>query len=300
MRPQDNGTLAEGWGQLSSPSFPASVSPPLAAYSSLSIPSIPPVAGDKTTVFSPNFEARSGLTNPPAVNSAPTGAPGSGDSTPASPEPSTFFGKLKTNYGKAAPGGPGVGACQGRRRRRRRRRRRAGQPDTSGSTRPALPQHPAPAPPQALGGGSPQPPPGAMGIQGMELCAVAVVILLFIAVLKQFGILEPISSAGPGGSSSGQKAARESSAPWEYGKPFGMQHPRCSGLRWVWGSGGGFRSGGVSKGPSLPGGLSWKTVAMPTWSSLRSGTNPRGWSSCRLGPSSPRLSFNPSTVASRT
>ncbi|XP_041576574.2 uncharacterized protein [Taeniopygia guttata] len=32
-----------------------------------------------------------------------------------------------------------------------------------------------------------------MGIQGMELCAVAVVILLFIAVLKQFGILEPIS-----------------------------------------------------------------------------------------------------------
>ncbi|KAL9823469.1 calsenilin-like isoform 5-T5 [Geothlypis trichas] len=33
-----------------------------------------------------------------------------------------------------------------------------------------------------------------MGIQGMELCAVAVVILLFIAVLKQFGILEPISA----------------------------------------------------------------------------------------------------------
>ncbi|XP_037227532.1 calsenilin isoform X2 [Falco rusticolus] len=32
-----------------------------------------------------------------------------------------------------------------------------------------------------------------MGIQGMELCAVAVVIILFIAVLKQFGILEPIS-----------------------------------------------------------------------------------------------------------
>ncbi|KAM6040585.1 calsenilin isoform 2-T3 [Chlamydotis macqueenii] len=30
-------------------------------------------------------------------------------------------------------------------------------------------------------------------MQGMELCAVAVVILLFIAVLKQFGILEPIS-----------------------------------------------------------------------------------------------------------
>ncbi|KAM6178595.1 calsenilin isoform 2-T2 [Rhynchocyon petersi] len=32
-----------------------------------------------------------------------------------------------------------------------------------------------------------------MGIQGMELCAMAVVVLLFIAVLKQFGILEPIS-----------------------------------------------------------------------------------------------------------
>lgn len=36
----------------------------------------------------------------------------------------------------------------------------------------------------------------AMGMQGMELCAVAVVILLFIAVLKQFGILEPISAEG--------------------------------------------------------------------------------------------------------
>ncbi|XP_071883319.1 calsenilin isoform X5 [Anas platyrhynchos] len=33
-----------------------------------------------------------------------------------------------------------------------------------------------------------------MAMQGMELCAVAVVILLFIAVLKQFGILEPISA----------------------------------------------------------------------------------------------------------
>ncbi|XP_063214586.1 calsenilin isoform X3 [Chroicocephalus ridibundus] len=37
-----------------------------------------------------------------------------------------------------------------------------------------------------------------MGIQGMELCAVAVVILLFIAVLKQFGILEPISAEDGG------------------------------------------------------------------------------------------------------
>ncbi|KAM4756106.1 calsenilin-like isoform 2-T2 [Cyanocitta cristata] len=48
-------------------------------------------------------------------------------------------------------------------------------------------QHPPRAP------AAPPIPPGAMGIQGMELCAVAVVILLFIAVLKQFGILEPIS-----------------------------------------------------------------------------------------------------------
>lgn len=36
----------------------------------------------------------------------------------------------------------------------------------------------------------------AMAIQGMELCAVAVVIILFIAVLKQFGILEPMSMEG--------------------------------------------------------------------------------------------------------
>lgn len=35
-----------------------------------------------------------------------------------------------------------------------------------------------------------------MGIQGMELCAMAVVVLLFIAVLKQFGILEPMSMEG--------------------------------------------------------------------------------------------------------
>lgn len=40
------------------------------------------------------------------------------------------------------------------------------------------------------------PPPhlGAMGIQGMELFAIGVVIILFVAVLKQFGILEPMSS----------------------------------------------------------------------------------------------------------
>lgn len=41
--------------------------------------------------------------------------------------------------------------------------------------------------------GCPRP---SMAMQGMELCAVAVVILLFIAVLKQFGILEPISAEG--------------------------------------------------------------------------------------------------------
>lgn len=33
-----------------------------------------------------------------------------------------------------------------------------------------------------------------MGIQGMELFAIGVVIILFMAVLKQFGILEPMSS----------------------------------------------------------------------------------------------------------
>lgn len=32
-----------------------------------------------------------------------------------------------------------------------------------------------------------------MGIQGMELFAIGVVIILFVAVLKQFGILEPMS-----------------------------------------------------------------------------------------------------------
>ena len=33
-----------------------------------------------------------------------------------------------------------------------------------------------------------------MGIQGMELFAIGVVIILFMAVLKQFGILEPMST----------------------------------------------------------------------------------------------------------
>lgn len=37
---------------------------------------------------------------------------------------------------------------------------------------------------------------GVGGMQGMELCAGAVLVLLFIAVLKQFGILEPISAEG--------------------------------------------------------------------------------------------------------
>ncbi|KAG5840515.1 hypothetical protein ANANG_G00189620 [Anguilla anguilla] len=39
---------------------------------------------------------------------------------------------------------------------------------------------------------------GAMGIQGMELFAIGVVIILFVAVLKQFGILEPMSFDGKG------------------------------------------------------------------------------------------------------
>ncbi|XP_064493846.1 calsenilin-like isoform X1 [Pseudopipra pipra] len=91
----------------------------------------------------------------------------------------------------SAGGARGVGECQGRRRRRRRRRqdRRA-----QAGTTPALCSRSTHCPHSAgVWGGPPKPPPGAMGIQGMELCAVAVVILLFIAVLKQFGILEPIS-----------------------------------------------------------------------------------------------------------
>lgn len=35
-----------------------------------------------------------------------------------------------------------------------------------------------------------------MSIQGMELFAIGVVIVLFVAVLKQFGILEPMSLEG--------------------------------------------------------------------------------------------------------
>ncbi len=35
-----------------------------------------------------------------------------------------------------------------------------------------------------------------MGIQGMELLAIGVVIILFVAVLKQFGIMEPMSLDG--------------------------------------------------------------------------------------------------------
>lgn len=35
-----------------------------------------------------------------------------------------------------------------------------------------------------------------MGIQGMELFAIGVVIILFVAVLKQFGIMEPMSLEG--------------------------------------------------------------------------------------------------------
>lgn len=56
----------------------------------------------------------------------------------------------------------------------------------------SLPRSRRAAPARRLGGSA----RAAMGIQGMELCAVAVVVLLFIAVLKQFGILEPISMEG--------------------------------------------------------------------------------------------------------
>lgn len=67
--------------------------------------------------------------------------------------PQTFFGKVEIKHGRAAPGGPGVGECQGRRRRRRR-----GQDRTAGtgSSRPALPQHRQS--PAGFGGGPPDPP----------------------------------------------------------------------------------------------------------------------------------------------
>lgn len=55
-----------------------------------------------------------------------------------------------------------------------------------------LPRSRRAAPARRLGGSA----RAAMGIQGMELCAMAVVVLLFIAVLKQFGILEPMSMEG--------------------------------------------------------------------------------------------------------
>ncbi|XP_061299375.1 uncharacterized protein LOC133263563 isoform X1 [Pezoporus flaviventris] len=91
-------------------------------------------------------------------------------------------------------GGGAMGRCQGR---------RAGGPAPP-QRRPDAPARLHLAPARGAGGGGhtedtpipvvpPLSPPPAMGIQGMELCAVAVVILLFIAVLKQFGILEPIS-----------------------------------------------------------------------------------------------------------
>lgn len=76
----------------------------------------------------------------------------------------------------------GVGACQGRRAGPGGRR--------AGDGPAAAPEGAAAA---AATPGCPRP---SMAMQGMELCAVAVVILLFIAVLKQFGILEPISAEG--------------------------------------------------------------------------------------------------------
>lgn len=43
-----------------------------------------------------------------------------------------------------------------------------------------------------------------------------------------------------------------------------------------------------------------QTAVTATWSSPRCGTSPRGWTSCRLRPSSPGRSFSLSTEASRT
>lgn len=57
----------------------------------------------------------------------------------------------------------------------------------------------------------------------------------------------------------------------------------------------------LSLHPSLPPSVCLKQTAVTaTWSSPRCGTSPRGWTSCRLRPSSPGRSFNLSTEASRT
>lgn len=83
-----------------------------------------------------------------------------------------------------------------------------------------------------------------MGIQGMELCAMAVVVLLFIAVLKQFGILEPMSMEGnmwppaplwffPGRQGVGRRIAALAQTPpppgWG-GQGFGLRGQRELGL----------------------------------------------------------------------
>ncbi|XP_039570922.1 calsenilin-like isoform X3 [Passer montanus] len=100
--------------------------------------------------------------------------------------PKSFFGKVQK---------PRQGRAPAEEEEEEEEEGEEGRTGTGSSGRaPAAPQSPAGF------GGPPVPPPvppgapGAMGIQGMELCAVAVLILLFIAVLKQFGILEPISA----------------------------------------------------------------------------------------------------------
>uniref|UniRef100_A0A8C5J0E5 EF-hand domain-containing protein n=1 Tax=Junco hyemalis TaxID=40217 RepID=A0A8C5J0E5_JUNHY len=147
----------------------------------------PPARGGTQGFFPPSFEAAPAgpsrrCPRPPGVLRGAGGAA----LDPRPTKTPNLCGKEPKSAGRGA-------GCQGRRRKRRRRRRGGGQ-DGQGSTRPALPQEPrrvrgTPGAPRA---------PGAMGIQGMELCAVAVVILLFIAVLKQFGILEPISAEDSG------------------------------------------------------------------------------------------------------
>ncbi|MGH0145015.1 UNVERIFIED_CONTAM: hypothetical protein FKN15_026804 [Acipenser sinensis] len=60
-----------------------------------------------------------------------------------------------------------------------------------------------------------------MGIQGMEILAVGVVLFMFMAVLKQFGVLEPMEAITNG---SGR------TAPWPESSVFGsvLQRVGCA------------------------------------------------------------------------
>lgn len=133
-----------------------------------------------------------------------------------------------------------------------------------------------------------------MGIQGMELCAMAVVVLLFIAVLKQFGILEPISMEGnawptaplpPAGAGvCGEGAARSGRArlapppgrppgPGRLGLRLGGQ--RGLGPSSLGGNGAAGFKVGVSE---VPGGTASRTPGRlgPAWSSAGSGRAAEG------------------------